>query len=110
MPRNAATRSCSTILPVSLSSLAGETVPQNGQTSACLAGFQTASAPQAGQEYFCCAASSGAGAEEAGIGCIIERGRSADQIADHPPYTIGLALECDRLSRWTPLCEIRLKQ
>ncbi len=57
MPRSAATRSCSTIAPVA-SILAGEIVPQNGQTSACRAGFQTASAPQAGQANFCCAISS----------------------------------------------------
>ena len=43
------------ILPLSASSFAGDTVPQNGQTSACLAGFHTASAPQAGHENFSCA-------------------------------------------------------
>src|SRR5450432_2030006 len=55
MPRNAATRSCSTITcsPVADSSAcAGETVPQNGQTRAFLAGFHCASPPQAGQENF----------------------------------------------------------
>src|SRR6185503_17466670 len=63
MPRSAATRSCSTTAPVA-SIVAGEVVPQNGLTSACRAGFQTASAPQAGQANFCraisCRASSGA--------------------------------------------------
>ena len=33
-------------------SVAGDTVPQNGQTSACFAGFQCASAPHAGQANF----------------------------------------------------------
>ena len=35
--------------PVVTSSLAGDSVPQNGQISFCLAGFQTACPPQAGQ-------------------------------------------------------------
>ena len=55
MPRIAAARSCSTITvsaPTVFSS-AGDSVPQNGQMSACLAGFQLASAPQAGQLNFC---------------------------------------------------------
>ena len=34
-PRSAATRSCSTITPVRASSVAGDSVPQNGQTSVC---------------------------------------------------------------------------
>src|SRR5215831_20750575 len=55
IPRRAATRSCSTTLPVSESSFAGDVVPQKEHTSACLAGFHVASAPQAGQENFCCA-------------------------------------------------------
>src|SRR5215470_3002770 len=97
MPRSAATRSCSTILPVSLSSFAGETVQQNGHISACLPGFQTASAPQAGQEYFCCAATSGAGV----AGSVIDSGKrariSTDEIPHHAPYAIGLALERHRL-------------
>ena len=50
--RKAVTRSSSlmTSTPAaSNSTWAGEVVPQNGQTSACLSGFQFASAPQAGQ-------------------------------------------------------------
>ena len=47
-PRSAAARSCSTMPPVVTSSLAGDSVPQNGQISFCLAGFQTACPPQAG--------------------------------------------------------------
>src|SRR6266513_2322297 len=49
------------ILPLSASSFAGDTAPQNGQTSACLAGFHTASAPQAGHENFSCAVVSDSG-------------------------------------------------
>ena len=56
-PRSAATRSCSTIAPAA-SSFAGDSVPQNGHTSFCFAGFHTASPPQAGQANFCCALSS----------------------------------------------------
>ena len=33
-------------------SVAGDSTPQNGQISACFAGFQFASAPQAGQWNF----------------------------------------------------------
>jgi len=35
--------------PVAASSFAGDSVPQNGHTSFCFAGFQLASPPQAGQ-------------------------------------------------------------
>ena len=62
MPRSAATKSCSTIRvsPVELNcSCAGETVPQQGQTSAFCAGLHLASAPQAGQENFFWATASG---------------------------------------------------
>src|ERR1019366_124776 len=55
MPRNAATRSCSTMIssPVAESSAcAGDVVPQNGQTSSFLAGFHCASPPHDGQETF----------------------------------------------------------
>src|SRR5215831_1321171 len=55
MPRNAATRSCSTMTcwPLAVSCAeAGEVLPQKGQTSACLAGFHCASPPQAGHENF----------------------------------------------------------
>src|SRR3954468_11422572 len=55
MPRIASARSCSTMTvsaPTFFSS-AGDSVPQNGQMSACLAGFQFASAPHAGQLNFC---------------------------------------------------------
>ena len=67
MPRNAATRSCSlmTCSPAAVSSTcAGEVVPQNGQTSACLAGFHSASAPHAGQENFFWAVASGIGLDQ----------------------------------------------
>src|ERR1051325_3803206 len=66
MPRIAATRSCSlmTCSPAALSSTcAGEVVPQNGQTSDCLAGFHSAAAPHAGQENFFWAMASGMGIE-----------------------------------------------
>src|SRR6266516_6711741 len=62
MPRNDATRSCSTMTssPVAVSSTcAGDVVPQNGQTSAFLVGFHCASPPQAGQENFSWAVASG---------------------------------------------------
>src|SRR2546423_13660396 len=62
MLRNAETKSCSltTSSPVAVNSTcAGEVVPQYGQISACLAGFQSASAPQAGDEKFLGAAASG---------------------------------------------------
>ena len=54
MARSAAARSCSTISVSAprVVSVAGDSVPQNGQMSACLAGFQFASAPQAGQWNF----------------------------------------------------------
>src|SRR5580658_6441911 len=55
MPRKAATKSCSTMTsaPAAESSAwAGETVPQNGQTSAFFAGFHCDSPPQDGQENF----------------------------------------------------------
>jgi hypothetical protein len=55
------------IPPVPASSFAGEVVPQNGQTSACLAGFQIASAPHAGQANFSRASSSGMGADDSVI-------------------------------------------
>jgi hypothetical protein len=48
-PRNAVTRSCSSIAPEASSNRAGASVPQYGQTKACLAAFQCASAPQLGQ-------------------------------------------------------------
>src|SRR6185436_15133187 len=53
-PRSAATRSCSTttVSAPRVCSVAGDSVPQNGQTSACIAAFQCASAPQAGHSYF----------------------------------------------------------
>jgi hypothetical protein len=49
--RSAAARSCSTMTVSAprVCSTAGDVVPQNGQTSACFAAFQWASAPQAGQ-------------------------------------------------------------
>src|SRR5271156_6114518 len=62
MPRRAATKSCSTITssPVAVNcACAGEVVPQNGQTSAFLAGFHCASPPHAGQENFFWARTSG---------------------------------------------------
>jgi hypothetical protein len=62
MPRKAATKSCSTMTsaPVAESSAwAGETVPQNGQISAFLAGFHCDSPPQDGQENFFWAVASG---------------------------------------------------
>ena len=45
MPRSAAARSCSTMTVSAprVCSVAGDSVPQNGQTSACFAGFQCAS-------------------------------------------------------------------
>src|SRR5207342_3208376 len=53
MARNATTRSCSTMTVAAprCSSVAGDSVPQNGQIRRCLAGFQCASAPHAGQWY-----------------------------------------------------------
>jgi len=60
--------------PLSASSFAGDTVPQNGQTSACLAGFHTASAPQAGHENFSCAVVS-----DKGDG-VFMAGSSAEQV------------------------------
>jgi len=39
--------------------LAGEVVPQNGQTRAFFSGFHCASAPHAGHENFFCAMASG---------------------------------------------------
>src|SRR6185503_5320677 len=62
MPRNAVTRSCSTMMvsPVAVNSVcAGDVVPQNGQTSSFLAGFHCASAPHAGHENFFWAVASG---------------------------------------------------
>ncbi len=38
--------------PVAALSFAGDSVPQNGQTSFCFAGFHTASPPQAGHANF----------------------------------------------------------
>ena len=69
-PRSAATRSCSTITVSAprVSSVAGETVPQNAQTSAALTGFQVASAPQAGQWYLLRAVATASAAGSAG-GC-----------------------------------------
>jgi hypothetical protein len=49
--RIAATRSCSAITP-STASGAGDSVPQNGQTSLAFAGFHTASPPHAGHANF----------------------------------------------------------
>ena len=40
------------MLPVAASSFAGDSVPQNGQMSFCLAGFQVASPPHAGHANF----------------------------------------------------------
>src|SRR6478672_9123043 len=99
MPRNAATRSCSTTLPVPSRSLAGDSVPQNGHTSFCLAGFQIASPPQAGHANFWIADVSGAGvditsAEPRGArprwaaGTAFQRAwelPSLHQVADDPP-------------------------
>src|SRR5476651_2608709 len=101
MPRRAATRSCSTIAPVSASSLAGDVVPQNGQTSACLAGFHTASAPHAGQANFCWASSSAMDSDDRLKGSrtgsvTVAAARppaSTNEIADHVPGSVGLALE-----------------
>src|SRR5271156_1186762 len=62
MPRKAAAKSCSTITSApeaSSSAWAGETVPQNGQTRAFLAGFHCDSPPQEGQENFFLAVASG---------------------------------------------------
>src|SRR6185369_7085295 len=52
--RSADSRSCSTISVSApcVVSFAGDSVPQNGQMSACLPGCQLASAPQAGQWNF----------------------------------------------------------
>src|SRR5205809_3486506 len=54
MSRSADTRSCSTMTVSAprVCSVAGDSVPQNGQTSAFFAGFQCASAPHAGHAYF----------------------------------------------------------
>ena len=54
MARSAAARSCSTMTVSAprVCSVAGDSTPQNGQISACFAGFQFASAPQAGQWNF----------------------------------------------------------
>ena len=49
--RSAPMRSCSTIASAA-SGFAADSVPQNGQTSRCRAGFQTASPPHAGQANF----------------------------------------------------------
>src|SRR6185369_8379121 len=69
MLRRAATRSCSTIA-VSLwraSSLAGDSVPQNGQTNRCVAGFHCASPPHAGHWYFACAVTTVSAAPVSGL-------------------------------------------
>src|SRR4029077_10372429 len=58
-------------------SVAGDVVPQNGQTSACLAGFQCASAPHAGQANFSRAVTFGSG-----IGLGARADRSAEELAD----------------------------
>ena len=52
----------------SLASSAGETVPQYGQTSACFAALQWASAPHAGQWCLLSAATSGRGGGTSGSG------------------------------------------
>src|SRR3954451_25313504 len=54
MPRSADARSCSTMTVSAprVCSVAGDSVPQNGQTSARFAAFQCASAPHAGHAYF----------------------------------------------------------
>ena len=61
MSRSAAPRSCSTttVSAPRVCSVAGDSVPQNGQTSACFAGFQCASAPHAGHANFCRAVADG---------------------------------------------------
>src|SRR6185295_19812658 len=63
MSRSAETRSCSTITVSAprVCSVAGDSVPQNGHTSACFAAFQWASAPHAGHSNFCRAVADGAG-------------------------------------------------
>src|SRR6185295_11343143 len=69
MLRSAAARSCSTMTawPLCVSMDAGDSVPQNGQTSFCFAGSQFASAPQAGQWYFARATVSDAASVTSGI-------------------------------------------
>ncbi len=66
MPRSALTRSCSTIVPAA-PSFAGDSVPQNGQTSFCFAGFHVASPPQAGHANF-----DSATVADISPGCVIE--------------------------------------
>jgi len=65
-------------------SVAGDSVPQNGQTSFCFAGFQTASPPQDGHANFDRATVSATPAPWR---------RSADEIADHAPGPVRVALE-----------------
>src|SRR5690242_18676797 len=88
MPRSAVARSCSTTAP-ELSILAGDSVPQNGHTSFCFAGFHTASPPHAGQ----------ANLESATVSFIDEGGRagalagSTNEVADDAPLAVRLELE-----------------
>src|SRR5207302_7254201 len=56
MPRSALTKSCSTTEPPA-ASVTGDSVPQNGHTIFCFAGFQTDSPPHAGHANFCSAVS-----------------------------------------------------
>ena len=57
--RSARTRSISWIAPVAASTAYGASVPQNGQTSFCLAGFHSACAPQAAHVCVSTAVTSG---------------------------------------------------
>src|SRR6185369_10923154 len=101
MPRNAATRSCSTMPPVAASSLAGLSVPQNGQISFCFAGFQTASPPHAGHANLEIAAVS---SMPTGEGLLTQR------VSDDPPHAVGLFLHRHRLHHRFPLRKSAAKE
>src|SRR5678815_4319497 len=104
MLRRAATRSCST-MTVSLcriSSLAGDSVPQNGQTRRCLAGFHCASPPHAGQWYFACAVTTVSVLAASGLGSGNQNLRLLQELRDlgardAPLRPDLLALEIARL-------------
>src|SRR5215211_6317081 len=88
---SAATRSCSTttVASVRSGSWNGDSVPQNGQISACFVGFQFASAPHAGQANFSRASATSRGGG-AGTGSFTLRQEGGELRARHAPLGADL--------------------